>query len=206
MVRDFCYRCLFHGLPLDTNVCLTLFLWDTGRPFPLKGRYYANIFIHFEPTGRPLHRPADYVEEVYEDLPPYVIEGSPEEANWRRSHPKGWKAPGPSSLVLEEDKSEGHEAAQTGDLEWLTKLAQTDQGKALHHKDSNGWQPIHEAARAGHTEAVKFLIEFGVDINARTHGGKGGSPLNVAISALSKNHPVAKLLMDQGALNIEPEL
>jgi hypothetical protein len=22
-----------------------------GHPFPLKGRYYANIFIHFEPTG-----------------------------------------------------------------------------------------------------------------------------------------------------------
>lgn len=25
-----------------------------GHPFPLKGRYYASIFIHFEPTGRPL--------------------------------------------------------------------------------------------------------------------------------------------------------
>lgn len=22
-----------------------------GRPYPLKGRYYANIFVHFEPTG-----------------------------------------------------------------------------------------------------------------------------------------------------------
>lgn len=25
-----------------------------GHPFPLKGRYYASMFIHFEPTGRPL--------------------------------------------------------------------------------------------------------------------------------------------------------
>mmetsp|Transcript_9685 Transcript_9685/g.22291 ORF Transcript_9685/g.22291 Transcript_9685/m.22291 type:complete len:359 (-) Transcript_9685:1146-2222(-) len=176
-----------------------------GRPFPLKGRYYANIFIHFEPTGRPLHRPADYVEEVYEDLPPYVIEGSPEEANWRRSNPHGWKMPSPSATTTVETP-EGHAAAQNGDLDKLVELSLTDKGKSLRHKDSNGWQPIHEAARAGHTEAVKFLIEFGVDINARTHGGKGGSPLNVAISALSKNHPVAKLLMDQGALNIEPEL
>jgi prolyl 4-hydroxylase len=23
----------------------------TGRPYPLKGRYYANIFVHFEPSG-----------------------------------------------------------------------------------------------------------------------------------------------------------
>jgi hypothetical protein len=25
-----------------------------GRPFPLKGRFYANIFIHFEPVGHTL--------------------------------------------------------------------------------------------------------------------------------------------------------
>ena len=25
-----------------------------GHPFPLRGRFYASMFIHFEPTGRPL--------------------------------------------------------------------------------------------------------------------------------------------------------
>lgn len=25
-----------------------------GRPFPLKGKYFANIFVHFEPTGHSL--------------------------------------------------------------------------------------------------------------------------------------------------------
>ena len=30
-----------------------------GHPFPLKGRYYASMFIHFEPTGRPLGRTKD---------------------------------------------------------------------------------------------------------------------------------------------------
>lgn len=25
-----------------------------GHPFPLKGRFYASMFIHFEPTGHPL--------------------------------------------------------------------------------------------------------------------------------------------------------
>merc|ERR1712029_137962 len=25
-----------------------------GRPFPLKGRFYANLFVHFEPTGHTL--------------------------------------------------------------------------------------------------------------------------------------------------------
>ena len=32
-----------------------------GRPFPLKGRFYANIFIHFEPVGHSLrHSDADH--------------------------------------------------------------------------------------------------------------------------------------------------
>ena len=28
----------------------------TGHPFPLKGRFYASLFIHFEPTGHSLGR------------------------------------------------------------------------------------------------------------------------------------------------------
>jgi len=40
-----------------------------GRPFALKGRYFANVFIHFEPRAKAL----DGVR------PPYVIEGSPED-------------------------------------------------------------------------------------------------------------------------------
>lgn len=78
-----------------------------GRPFELKGRYYANIFIHFEPTGHSLkHHPGhifDYnVDELYREakekghaghenkekgLPSYIIGGSPEESNWRRRNP-----------------------------------------------------------------------------------------------------------------------
>ena len=44
-------------------------------------------------------------------------------------------------------------------------------------QDTNGWQPIHEAVRGGHTIIVKYLIEFDVDYNARTNNGHGGTPL-----------------------------
>ena len=83
-----------------------------GRPFPLKGRYFANIFIHFEPTGHSLRHhakmdalhgkdhDAKYKEAVARgagghevdqagDLPSYIIPGSQEEKNWRRFHPNG---------------------------------------------------------------------------------------------------------------------
>ena len=37
-----------------------------GRPYPLKGKYYANLFVHFEPLGytlRHTQKQAEYLEE-----------------------------------------------------------------------------------------------------------------------------------------------
>jgi ankyrin repeat protein len=34
----------------------------------------------------------------------------------------------------------------------------------IHQVDKNGWSPLHEAARAGHIEMVKYLYERDVDI------------------------------------------
>jgi prolyl 4-hydroxylase len=66
-----------------------------GRPFPLKGRYYANVFIHFEPMGSVSDQPnilGEDSEEVYrrrmeeneDTLPSYVIPGSAAAAVWRQ--------------------------------------------------------------------------------------------------------------------------
>jgi hypothetical protein len=61
-----------------------------GRPFPLKGRFYSNVFIHFEPLG-PLdpNKPDTY--DPVQDLPPYLIPNSKWESHWRRAMPDGWK-------------------------------------------------------------------------------------------------------------------
>ena len=40
-----------------------------GRPFPLKGRYYANIFIHFEPA-------VDFDDD---EIPPFIRQDAPPE-------------------------------------------------------------------------------------------------------------------------------
>jgi hypothetical protein len=58
-----------------------------GRPFPLKGRFMANVFIHFEPIG-----PVDGELEIGKsDLPPYIIPESPEEPHWRTENPDGYE-------------------------------------------------------------------------------------------------------------------
>ena len=132
-----------------------------GRPFPLKGKFYANIFIHFEPTGEHI-RDGDW-DEIDEFFPPYLLHESPEEANWARRHPSGWEKPSPAAVHV--SKPIGHAAAASGDVGALKELA-ADNKKALHVKDKNGWQPLHEAVRGGHMEAVDFLIKNGANIKA----------------------------------------
>ena len=203
-----------------------------GRPFPMKGRYYANVFIHFEPTGHSLRHFEDhkhdgdihgkYKESVEkghgghenseEGLPHYLKPGSPEEAHWKASHPnyKRQKEQRASAVQRKMDtfatgSTLAHSAAQEGDVETLLKVIAEDE-KQIHASDKNGWTPLHEAARGGHEEAVRVLIDHGVESNARTNHGDGGTALWLAENLHGDDHPVVKFLKSIGAANIGPEL
>ena len=173
-----------------------------GRPFPMKGRSYANIFIHFEPTGEHLY------DNVWEDIddfyPPYIVPGSPQIDRWAKANPSGWRKHSQSAAGV--SRPQGHLSAALGDVDALKAIAQEDR-KALHKKDENGWQPIHEAARAGQLDVVRYLVEeHGADVDSVTNHGGGSSPYNIAAHAFSADHPVSLYLMSKGAKNVGPEL
>mmetsp|Transcript_21604 Transcript_21604/g.45438 ORF Transcript_21604/g.45438 Transcript_21604/m.45438 type:complete len:410 (-) Transcript_21604:542-1771(-) len=133
-----------------------------GRPFALKGRYFANLFVHFEPTGHTLrhhNHETDAGEDVgqkYRDalarglggheneqngLPSYIKPGSPEDKHWRQSHPSGQRSRAKSFTT---GSTVAHLAAQGGDLEGL-KQQLTKKKELIHAKDENGWQPVSDA-------------------------------------------------------------
>jgi prolyl 4-hydroxylase len=152
-----------------------------GRPFPLKGRFFANIFIHFEP-----------VYEESSELPPYILEGSTEAEEWRK------RSPSRSTTSITDGATKAHGYAALNDLNRLKKLAEKTPG-ILHREDVNGWQPLHEAVRAGHLSVVTYLLENDANVNHRTNQGEGITPLGLAIEHLSPNHPVLELLERYGA-------
>jgi prolyl 4-hydroxylase len=186
-------------------------LYESGslihaRPFALKGRYFANIFIHFEPTGRPLNdHTNEYLKTLDEFYPPYLLPNSPELPSWRERNPHGWDQPAPSAQVLQFNAPELHHAAATGDTDRLREIAARNP-IALHAKDANGWQPIHEAVRSGYLDTVEALVKLGADIDARTGKGDGSSPLNIALSYLDKDHEVTQFLIHRGAQDLFSEL
>lgn len=54
-------------------------------------------------------------------------------------------------------------------------------------------------------QVASFLLSNGLDINQRSQGGAGGSPLWWAIKTHGNDHPVVKYLESNGALEIAPE-
>jgi len=175
-----------------------------GRPFAMKGNFYANVFIHFQPTGKPLNfENYDFVEDLDDFYPPYIIKGSAEAEHWKKRNPTGWHQESPSGAHV--DTLPAFEAAAKNDLDMLQQLASEDR-RSLIAKDRNGWQPIHEAARGGHLDTIEFLLENGADLNARTHKGSGVSPLKIARDAHGDDHVVVQFLRELGALEFGPDL
>jgi ankyrin repeat protein len=68
-------------------------------------------------------------------------------------------------------------AARDGDIVTLQKLL--GRGRNPSQKDASGYTPLHYAARAGHTNICKLLLEKGADVNAVTESGRS-TPLHRA--------------------------
>jgi prolyl 4-hydroxylase len=173
-----------------------------GRPFPLKGRFMANVFIHFEPVG-----PVGKEIEIDEDLPMYIVHGSEEERNWRMSNPNGYKVQAFSNVATT-GMTRIHEAAQTLGYKAMRKLLK-DNRDLVNARDGNGWMPIHDAIRSGNIEAIQALVDSGADINARTKGASsgsiGGSPLWWALYYHSEDHDIVDYLVKLGAKSFAPD-
>jgi len=151
-----------------------------GRPFPMRGRHYANIFVHFEPMGvfrRENHEDLNIDVVAHEDsmvslkkgLPPYVVPGTPWEKQWNEQHPDGWE-------LLRSDLIP---AVRSGDLRTIDNLYIQDPS-SIYEVDSNGWNALHEAVRAGHMDIVKYLLERNIDLNLKTSYGRGQTALKLA--------------------------
>lgn len=104
-----------------------------GRPFPLVGRYFANIFIHFEATGEHLDGSMDSFD-ADSMLPPYILPNSPWAEEYLKENPTGW-----SKVLSEKDYDWLLELANEGDLNTLQEYLDLDP-RLVNVQNDDGWQ------------------------------------------------------------------
>jgi prolyl 4-hydroxylase len=151
-----------------------------GRPFAMKGNYYANIFVHFEPIG-PIDA-SENVEIIHHNMkyPPYLLPDTTWDTEWRDNHPNGWD-------LLED----APRLVRDGDL-YTIKYSAKINPDIWHGNDD--WRPIHEAVRHGHLDVVKYLVlEHHVAINT-TCRDYDRTPYSLARGHLGDSHPVTEFL------------
>ncbi|KAL3905926.1 MAG: hypothetical protein SGILL_009479, partial [Bacillariaceae sp.] len=192
-----------------------------GRPFALKGNYYANLFLHLEPKGHSKthhnHESDDsnnenthkqYKKAVQQgsgghetmdgggELPPYILPNSAAAETYQQEH---------SNSAQDMYNPTIHDFAANGKLTELVDLIERNQRHLVNSKDKNGWTPLHEGARGGYMDVVRYLVERGADVNERSHGGTGGNALFYATQKYGEKHPVAEYLVGLGVKNVAPD-
>ena len=198
-----------------------------GRPAPMNGKKFANIFVHFKPVDHEEMNEQDAnlrrraASRSSGSMSPFSrLMGGHEDSNHDNKslnrHKEDAERQRVTGTLLGEQKKRTlrgdsasyvdvpeelvlNVAAAKGHLYKVKSLVAMD-AKSVHARDMNGWQPIHEAIRSGHTEVVKFLVESGADIASLT--SSGASPLWWARRTLEPGHSVIKFLEDLGAPEI----
>lgn len=104
-----------------------------GRPFPLNGNYFANIFIHFETYGE---RTDGSDAHTHHDtsLPPYVLPDSPAAEEYREDNPNGW-----SKILSEKDYRILFDLVSQGEIDELMTLLDQDPN-LVHVSVEEQWQ------------------------------------------------------------------
>jgi hypothetical protein len=107
------------------------------------------------------------------------------------SHDSCWSDSGPCCYRVMNQFA----AAKMGDLPQLRVTLTADN---VNVPQGGGWTALHWAARDGHDECVKYCIEMGANVNARSIGGY--TPLHFAllyerVTAVK----VVRVLLDAGA-------
>lgn len=81
--------------------------------------------------------------------------------------------------------------------EFIESADKVDMNFIHTEKDENGWILLHHAAEQGSVDAMRYLIERGSDVNARTNTGY--TPLYIAIETGVFSTDIAELLITHGA-------
>lgn len=88
------------------------------------------------------------------------------------------------------------EAAALGDVPRLQAHLRREPDSLQAHSH-DGWTPLHLAAHFGHAETVRWLLEHGADVRARSTNTLDNEPIHAALAG--QDYDAIRALLDAGA-------
>ena len=206
-----------------------VFMWEShsvihGRPFPMKGRFMANLFVHFEPTGHSLKHhdivhdrtgsSQQYRESVERGAGGHEGQNS---ANYELGDGNEDASDGPDAdlpiymmpnspevkhyrkLKKREDRKKVDEAANKND-DGASAASSNKSNKKTQRPlstSSNWGSPLHSLAASGRVDEMYNIIEDGGDHLIHSKDSNGWTPLHEG--ARGGHLTVVQLLVAKGA-------
>jgi prolyl 4-hydroxylase len=175
-----------------------------GRPFPLKGRYMANIFIHFEPTGHTLRHHPDTVKNVDldQDVNKKYRDSISKRHGGHENHAAGTKKV-PSYIIEGSSRAESWKSEDSTINNWQS--VEADDGSDETSKDTvtsfttGSKLVLHQLARDGQFDKLKQHLDETNESRQQIHSKdkNGFTPLHEGV--LGGNIDIVKYLVELGA-------
>lgn len=109
--------------------------------------------------------------------------------------------------VDDEGNTKAHKAAMSNDMESLIEISKCkDKSMVLLEENKDGWSPLHIAAKEGHIDVIKLLVDNGADIRLAIYNHDGIiTALDIAMNNLAADHEVIDYLRNNVVTKIYEE-
>jgi ankyrin repeat protein len=98
--------------------------------------------------------------------------------------------------AVKQDERLPQQLAREGCVDELNQLVDSEGEDVLFLSDASWWTPLHEPSRYAQVHVARFLMDHGVDLNAKS--AEGGTALYYAQLAHGAHSEISQLLQASG--------
>ena len=168
-----------------------------GRPFPLKGEYFANIFIHFEPRHKEL-KEGEIPSYIRQDVSPELLKAyytDVIEEFSSRTEEEIMREEEAKEGILREEEIEDEDEEEEEEEEDFDK----EEDEEEEEEEEEGVYDIHQAASNGDVRALEIILDEEEDVDEAINKRDIHDWTPLAYAVVHGHYDAVQFLVENGA-------